>query len=192
MLAEIPLAIASKRNSPALGPGFRFVAQAAASARLLHPAESGSRGRVHRLLAPPAKTLPPASGAASRSRSRRRPRPGLGIGRLAAAPEPAATRRPLREATRQPLIEDRDVRPRDLHACARPRPCLLEIDSPANGDDCGRTSALGGEDGLDGTIGFDGKQSSRADPAGDRFPRPAAARRAIGLATKRKCATTRC
>jgi hypothetical protein len=29
VLAEIPLAIASKRNSPALGPGFRSVAQAA-------------------------------------------------------------------------------------------------------------------------------------------------------------------
>jgi hypothetical protein len=34
-------------------------------------------------------------------------------------------------------------------------------------------------------IAFDGKQLSRADPAGDRFPRPAAARRAIGLATLR-------
>ena len=36
-----------------------------------------------------------------------------------------------------------------------------------------------------GTIAFDGKQSSRADPAGDRFPRPAAAPRAMGLATMR-------
>ena len=34
------------------------------------------------------------------------------------------------------------------------------------------------------TIAFDGKQSSRADPAGDRFPRPAAAPRAMGLATQ--------
>ena len=58
-----------------------------------------------------------------------------------AAPELAATRRPLRQAKRQPLIEDRDVRPRDLHVCARPRPCLLEIDGSANGDDCGRASA---------------------------------------------------
>jgi hypothetical protein len=46
-----------------------------------------------------------------------------------------------------------------------------------------RSSSCGGR----GTIPFDGKQSSRADPAGDRFPRPAAARRAIGLATKRSC-----
>jgi hypothetical protein len=35
VLAEIPLAIASKRNSPALGPGFRFVADRAVLARLL-------------------------------------------------------------------------------------------------------------------------------------------------------------
>ena len=41
-------------------------------------------------------------------------------------------------------------------------------------------------------IAIDGKQSSRADPAGDRFPRPAASRRAIGLATKRNLATERC
>jgi len=42
---------------------------------------------------------------------------------------------------------------------------------------------------VNGTIGFDGKQSSRADPAGDRLPRPAAARRAIGLATHRSRGT---
>jgi len=55
---------------------------------------------------------------------------------VAAAPELAATRRPLREAKRQPLIEDRDVRPRDLHAYAGLRPCLLEIHGSANGHDC--------------------------------------------------------
>jgi hypothetical protein len=54
-------------------------------------AESGSRCRVRRLLARPAKTLPPASGAASRSRSRRRPRARLWIGRIAVIlPAPAA------------------------------------------------------------------------------------------------------
>ena len=42
VLAEIPLAIASKRNSPALGPGFRFVATAAVSTRLPLFASSGS------------------------------------------------------------------------------------------------------------------------------------------------------
>ena len=50
----------------------------------------------------------------------------LWSGRVAAAPELAATRRPLREAKRQPLIEDCDVRPRDrvpmhvhVRACSR-------------------------------------------------------------------------
>ena len=65
-------------------------------------------------------------------------RPRFPSGRVAPAPELAATRRPLRQPKRQPLIEDRDVRPRDLHACARPRPCLLEIDGSANGYDCRR------------------------------------------------------
>ena len=41
------------------------------------------------------------------------------MGRAAAAPELAATRRPLREAKRQPLIEDSDVRPRDCVAVQR-------------------------------------------------------------------------
>jgi Acetyltransferase (GNAT) family len=66
---------------PAVGSGRRHrrscIVARAASTRLLHPAEPGSRGRVRRLLARPAKTLPPASGAASRSRSRRRPRARL-------------------------------------------------------------------------------------------------------------------
>ena len=57
------------------------------------------------------------------------------FGRVAAAPELAATRRPLREAKRQPLTEDCDVRPRDCVPTQRPRPCLLEIDGSANGDD---------------------------------------------------------
>jgi hypothetical protein len=53
-----------------------------------------------RLLARRAKTLPPASGAASRSRSRRRPRAGLWIGRPA-APGLRVLRRSLRETKRQ-------------------------------------------------------------------------------------------
>jgi hypothetical protein len=55
--------------------------------------------------------------------------------RAAAAPELAATRRPLREAKRQPLIEDCDVRARDcvpMHGRVR---ALLEIDGSANGYD---------------------------------------------------------
>ena len=56
-------------------------------------------------------------------------------GRVAAAPELAATRRPLREAKREPLIEGRDVRPRDCVPKHDPRPCLLEIDGSANGYD---------------------------------------------------------
>ena len=58
------------------------------------------------------------------------------LGRAAAAPELAATRRPLRQAKRQPLIEECDVCPWDPRACARPRPCLLEIEGSANGYDC--------------------------------------------------------
>jgi hypothetical protein len=103
-------------------------------------------------------------------------------GRVAAAPELAATRRPLRQAKRQPLIEDCDVRPGDLHACARPRPCLLEIDGSAT-----VTTAvgleLGSEDGLDGTIGFDGNGSRHAGHPGDRFHSRDSASRAIAKAT---------
>ena len=50
---------------------------------------------------------------------------------LRIAPGLAATRRPLRAAKRQPLIEDCDIRPRELRAYVRPRPCLLEIDGSA-------------------------------------------------------------
>jgi hypothetical protein len=63
----------------------------------------------------------------------------------------------LRQAKWQPLIENRDVSPRDLPSRARPRPCLLEIDGSANGYDCPGLE-LGSEDGLDWTIGFDGER----------------------------------
>ena len=76
-------------------------------------------------------------------------------GRVAAAPELAATRRPLREAKRQQLIEECDVRPRDcvpMHGRVRAwsRSTAQQTATTAVG------LQLGSDDGLDGTIGFDG------------------------------------
>ena len=80
-------------------------------------------------------------------------------GRAAAAdelrqrPELVATRRPLREAKRQPLTGDCDVRPRDcvpMHG--RVRACSSSIGS-ANGYDRRRLE-LGSDDGLDGDDWF--------------------------------------
>jgi hypothetical protein len=76
--------------------------------------------------------------------------------------------RSLREAKRQPLIEDCDVRPRD---------CVpMQAGVPA----CSRSTAqqtpttaaeleLGSDDGLDGTIGFDGNQLRDEASSRDRF-----------------------
>jgi hypothetical protein len=78
--------------------------------------------------------------------------------RVAAAPELGATRRPLREAKRQPLTENCDVRPRDCvpmhgHVGARSRSTAQQTATTAVGLE------LGSDDGLDGTIGFDGQRS---------------------------------
>ena len=73
------------------------------------------------------------------------------FGRVAAAPELAATTRPLREAKRQPLIEDYDVRPRDcVPTHGRVRAC-----SRSTAQQTATTAVgleLGSHDGLDGTM----------------------------------------
>jgi hypothetical protein len=97
-------------------------------------------------------------------------RPHCSDGRVAAAPEFAAAKRPLCEAKRQPLIEDCDVRPRELDASARAafacsRSTAQQTATTAVGLE------LGSDDGLDGTIGFDGTQSRRPGQAGDRNAR---------------------
>ena len=53
------------------------------------------------------------------------PRVGCRSGRVTAAPELAATRQLVREAKRQPLIEEAEARPAGLRAYVRPRRCLL-------------------------------------------------------------------
>ena len=118
-----------------------------------------------------------------RCESLRRPRTYCWSGRVAAAPELAATRRPLREAKRQPLIEDCDVRPRDcvpMHG--RVRAC-----SRATAQQTATTAAgleLGSDDGLDGTIGFDGTRSRGAAHRDDSFSSRAGGQRAIAMATE--------
>ena len=85
--------------------------------------------------------------------------------RVAAAPELGTTRRPLREAKRQPLTENCDVAVRGTacpmhgHVRARSRSTAQQTATTAVGLE------LGSDDGLDGTIGFDGNQSR---PAGHR------------------------
>jgi len=76
--------------------------------------------------------------------------------RVAEAHELAATRRPLREAKGQPLIEDCDVGPRDcvpMHA--RVRVCSRLMAQQTATTAVGLE--LGSHDDRDGTIGFDGK-----------------------------------
>ena len=83
-------------------------------------------------------------------------------GRAAAAHELAATRRPLREAKRQPLIEDYDVCPRDcvpthgrVRACSRstaPQTATIAVGLE-----------LGSHDGFDGTMASTTRD--RASPA---------------------------
>ncbi len=100
--------------------------------------------------------------------------PTTPFGRVAAAPELAATRRPLRQAKRQPLIEDRDVRPRDLHPCARPASVLARdrrlskrLRLPSGLSWAARTASTG-------TIAFDGEGSRGAGTATIPFlPAPA-------------------
>ena len=84
--------------------------------------------------------------------------PTAPLGRAPAAHELAASRRPFREAKRQPLTDDCDVRPRDcvpMHGCVRAcsRSTAQQTATTAVGLE------LGSHDGLDGTIGFDGQQS---------------------------------
>ena len=115
------------------------------------------------------------------------------VGRSAAAPEFAATRRPLREAKRQPLTEDCEVRPRDcvpMHG--RVRAC-----SESTGQQTATTAVgleLGSDDGLDGTIGFDGTRSRGVGHRDDSFS-SATARSALSQwrpsATSRGCGASR-
>ena len=108
---------------------------------------------------------------------------GFWSGRVAAAPELAATRRPLREAKRQQLIEECDVRPRDcvpMHGRVRAwsRSTAQQTATTAVGLE------LGSDDGLVGTIGFDGRQSRDAGRADDRIDQPRARFPRDRLATK--------
>ena len=64
------------------------------------------------------------------------------LGRVAAAPELAATRRPLREAKRQPLIEDCDVRARDCVPMHGRVHALLEIDGRRTREKSPRAASL--------------------------------------------------
>jgi hypothetical protein len=133
----------SKHKSSSL-PGLARTAatgvRSHATSRHLADTSSAARQRALCLLARRQADLQQTHGLslACRCRRPRRRRRRCREGQVAPAPELAVTRRPLRQAKRQPVIEDRDVRPRDLHACARPRPCLLEIDGSANGYDCRR------------------------------------------------------
>ncbi len=73
--------------------------------------------------------------AFSDEQARERPSTRLLNGRVAAAPELAAAKRPLREAKRQPLAEDCDVRPRDCVSMHdRVRDCS-KVDGSANSCD---------------------------------------------------------
>ena len=101
------------------------------------------------------------------------PPPGLWNGRVTAAPELAATRQLVREAKRQPLIEDCNVRPRDcvpmygrVGACSRST--AQQTAAIAAGLE------LGSHDGLDGTIGFAGEHSCASVSWRDRYATPAA------------------
>ena len=70
-----------------------------------------------------------------------------------------------------PLIEDCDVRPRD---CV-PTHGRVRVCSRSTAQQTATTAAgleLGSDDGLDGTIGFDGNQSRDVDPIDDRFHLP--------------------
>ena len=102
------------------------------------------------------------------------------LGRAAAALELAATSRRLREAKRQPLTDDCDIRARDcvpMHG--RVRAC-----SRSMAQQTGTTAVgleLGSNDGLDGTIGFDGKQSRPAGHRDYRFDQRTARGRAIAM-----------
>jgi hypothetical protein len=126
------------------------------------------------------------------SSSRRGCAPRCRFGRVAAAPELAATRRSLREAKRQALIEDCDVGPRDcvpkhgrgVRACSRST--TQQTATTAVGLE------LGSHDALDGTIGCDGTRSRGGGHCDDSFSCRAGRQRAIAMATKRDLATTRC
>ena len=84
--------------------------------------------------------------------------PGLWSGRVRAGTELAATGDRFARAKRQPPIEDCDVGPRDC----MPMQGRVRADSRSTAEQTATTAVglePGSHDGLDGTIGFDGKHS---------------------------------
>ena len=106
------------------------------------------------------------------------------FGRVAAAPELAATRRPLRQANRRPLIENlTSVRETCMPVHGRVRACSISTAQQTATTAVGLE--LGSEDGLDGTIGFDGTRSRGVGHRDDSFSSRAGVQRTIAMATER-------